>query len=116
MNKAQEIFTASPGLVLASFDYSQIELRILAHFSQEPKLLTAFQEGQDIHTVTASEIFNKAPENVTKSERAVAKTINFGIIYGQTPHGLARSLKISQSEAQQFIRAYFAKYPRVRDF
>ncbi len=107
---------ASPGYLFLAADYSQIELRILAHLSQDAGLLKAFSEGQDIHRVTAANVFHVSLEAVTSSQRAAAKTINFGIIYGMSPFGLAKELGISQQEAIDFIERYFAQYPGVRVF
>jgi len=102
--------------VLLSADYSQIELRILAHLSEDPNLIEAFLEGQDIHTATASRVFNVSAEAVTPEMRRLAKAVNFGLIYGQREYGLARELGISQEEAKKFIEAYFATYSRVKEF
>lgn len=99
-----------------SCDYSQIELRILAHLSEDPNLLKAFENGEDIHTFTASEIFHVALSEVTKEMRYHAKAVNFGILYGQQAFGLARELKIGIPEASSFIDAYFKRYPNVQDF
>src|SRR5690242_13880390 len=103
-------FVASPGHTLLSADYSQIELRILAHFSKDPVLVEAFRNGQDIHARTAEEVFRVGPMAQNAEHRRAAKAINFGIIYGQTPFGLAAQLGIDQKEAAQFIAAYFARY------
>jgi DNA polymerase-1 len=99
---------------LLSADYSQIELRLLAHFSEDPHLVQAFKDGEDIHTATASLVFGLPIEKVTKEQRYRAKTVNFGVIYGQSPFGLAQQLKIPQGEAVQFIQLYFARYGKVR--
>jgi DNA polymerase-1 len=109
-------FVAGPGNTLLSADYSQIELRILAHFSQDPVLLEAFRSGQDIHARTAEEVFGVGPLMQTAEHRRAAKAINFGIIYGQTPFGLAAQLSIDQKEAAQFIAAYFARYRGVKEY
>ncbi len=109
-------FVAEPGQVLLSADYSQIELRILAHFSDDPVLIEAFREGQDIHSRTAQEVFGVGPLAQTPEHRRVAKVINFGIIYGLSPFGLARQLGIEQKEAAQFIAAYFARYRGVKEY
>ena len=109
-------FVPAAGRVLLSADYSQIELRILAHLSKDPELLRAFQEGADIHVRTASQVFGVAESQVTPEQRARTKAINFGIIYGQSGFGLARTLGISQAEARAQIDAYFARYPGVRAF
>ncbi len=103
------------GLLLAA-DYSQIELRILAHLSEDEALVEAFRQGQDIHRVTAAEIFHVEPQQVTPDQRGVAKTINFGILYGMSAFGLARELEVDQAEAGRFIDRTFARYPRVREY
>lgn len=104
------------GWSLLSADYSQIELRLLAHFSEDPHLLEAFNSGEDIHTATAALVFGMTIEKVTKEQRYRAKTVNFGVIYGQSPFGLSQQLKIPQSEASQFIQLYFARYGKVKQF
>lgn len=104
------------GWSLLSADYSQIELRLLAHFSEDPHLLEAFNSGEDIHTATASLVFGMPIDKVTKEQRYRAKTVNFGVIYGQSPFGLSQQLKIPQSEASQFIQLYFARYGKVKQF
>jgi DNA polymerase I len=109
-------FVASPGHTLLSADYSQIELRILAHFSKDPVLTEAFRTGQDIHARTAEEVFRVGPMAQNAEHRRAAKAINFGIIYGQTPFGLAAQLGIDQKEAAQFIAAYFARYRGVKEY
>ncbi len=109
-------FVPAEGRVLLSADYSQIELRIMAHLSQDPELVKAFREGADIHVRTASQVFGTPEAEVTPEQRARTKAINFGIIYGQSGFGLARTLGISQSEAREQIEAYFARYPGVRSF
>jgi DNA polymerase-1 len=109
-------FVAEPGHRLLSADYSQIELRILAHVSGEPKLREAFARGDDIHTATAAEVLGKDPATLTKDERNVAKMINFGIIYGISAFGLSENLEISREEAQAYIDTYLARFPLVQDF
>ncbi len=109
-------FVAAPGCVLLSADYSQIELRILAHLSRDPVLCAAFQAGRDIHTETAARVFGVAPEAVTSEQRRQAKAINFGIIYGMGPHGLATSLEIPHAEAERIIDQYYQRYPAIRDY
>jgi DNA polymerase-1 len=109
-------FVAEPGYRLLSADYSQIELRILAHVSGEPKLREAFERGEDIHTATAAEVLGKDPATLTKNERAIAKMINFGIIYGISAFGLSENLEIPREEAQAYIDAYLARFPHVQDF
>ena len=109
-------FVASSGNTLLSADYSQIELRILAHFSEDPVLVEAFRKGQDIHSRTAEEVFGVGPMAQNAEHRRAAKAINFGIIYGQTPFGLAAQLGIDQKEAAKFIAAYFARYRGVKQY
>lgn len=104
------------GWLFLGADYSQIELRLLAHLSQDPELLHAFQEGQDIHAYTASRVFGVALHEVTSAMRAQAKTVNFGILYGQGAYGLSRQLHIPLHEASHFIETYFARYRKVRAY
>lgn len=109
-------FVAPPGAVLLSADYSQIDLRVLAHYSQDAELLAAFRSGADIHRETAAEIFGVMPELVTGEMRRVAKSINFGIVYGMSSFGLARQLEVGRREAQGFIDRYFTHFPGIRAF
>ncbi|HEU0246261.1 MAG TPA: DNA polymerase I, partial [Gaiellaceae bacterium] len=109
-------FVAEPGHRLLSADYSQIELRILAHVSGEPRLREAFQRGEDIHTATAAEVLGKDPATLTKDERNVAKMINFGIVYGISAFGLSENLDIPKEQAQAYIDAYLARFPLVQAF
>jgi DNA polymerase-1 len=109
-------FTAEPGWTLFSADYSQIELRILAHFSEDPVLVEAFRTGQDIHSRTAQEVFGVGPMAQTAEHRRAAKIINFGIIYGLSAFGLSQQLGITQKEAAQFITAYFERYRGVKEY
>ena len=109
-------FTVEPGHVLLAADYSQIELRLLAHFSKDPLLVEAYRRGDDIHTLTASQVFGVPPLMVTADHRRQAKVVNFGIVYGLSAFGLSQNLGIEPSEAKQFISAYFEKYKGVRDF
>src|SRR6476660_8104003 len=109
-------FIAEPGNKLLSADYSQIELRILAHVSGEPKLREAFARGEDIHTATAVEVLGVEPAELTSAQRSVAKMINFGIVYGISSFGLSENLEIPREEAQQYIDAYLARFPHVQDF
>ena len=109
-------FVADEGCRLISADYSQIELRILAHVSGEPKLKAAFAAGEDIHTATAAEVLGKDPATLTRGERDVAKMINFGIVYGISAFGLSENLRISREDAQRYIDAYLARFPHVQDF
>ena len=109
-------FTVEPGHVLLAADYSQIELRLLAHFSKDPLLVEAYRRGDDIHTLTASQVFGVPPLMVTADHRRQAKVVNFGIVYGLSAFGLSQNLGIEPSEAKQFISAYFEKYKGVRAF
>jgi DNA polymerase I len=109
-------FIAEPGHVLLTADYSQIELRLLAHFSGDTLLVEAFRRGDDIHTLTAAQVFGMPPLMVTADHRRQAKVVNFGIVYGLSPFGLSQSLGIETSEAKQFITNYFEKYKGVRAF
>ena len=109
-------FVAPSGRKLVACDYSQIELRIMAHLSEDPALLRAFAEGADIHRATAAEVFGKAIGDVTTNERRAAKAINFGLIYGMGAFGLAKQLGIGRGEAQDYIALYFNRYPGVRDY
>jgi len=109
-------FTSAPGTQLLSADYSQIELRLLAHFSGDPLLLKAYAENIDIHTMTASEVFGVPIENMDKETRGRAKAVNFGIVYGISPFGLAAQLGIPQQEARAYIDRYFARYQGVGAF
>ena len=99
-----------------SADYSQIELRLMAHFSQDPLLLDAYRTGKDIHTLTAAEVFGVDPETMDKETRARAKAVNFGIVYGISPFGLAAQLGIDQKVAKEYIERYFERYRGVRQF
>ena len=109
-------FIASPGNVILSADYSQIELRLMAHFSQDPLLVHAYQNDIDIHTLTAAEVFGVDPATMSKETRARAKAVNFGIVYGISPFGLAANLGIDQKEARTYIETYFDRYKGVRTF
>ena len=113
--RIRRAFVAEPGHVLMSADYSQIELRLLAHLAEVPALREAFEQGQDIHARTAADIFHLAPDAVDKEARRRAKTINFGIIYGMSAFGLAGRLGIPPGEARGIIDAYFGQYPGIRD-
>ncbi|MEK6624788.1 MAG: DNA polymerase I, partial [Bdellovibrionota bacterium] len=114
--KIRKAFVAAPGTVLLSADYSQVELRILAHFSQDPTMLKAFQSGLDIHTQTASEIMEVPLEKVSKSERNMAKTVNFGLMYGQSSFGLAATLSITRGQARDYITKYFNRFGQVKSY
>ncbi|WP_263359410.1 DNA polymerase I [Acidicapsa ligni] len=109
-------FVAAPGFRLLSADYSQIELRLMAHFSEDPLLTDAYKTDRDIHTLTASEVFGVPPEQMDKQTRARAKAVNFGIVYGISAFGLAAQLGISQSEARTYIERYFERYAGVKKF
>jgi DNA polymerase I len=109
-------FVAESGYRLLSADYSQIELRILAHVSGEPKLREAFARGDDIHTATAVEVLGKDPAQLTSGDRSIAKMINFGIVYGISAFGLSENLEIPREQAQEYIDAYLARFPLVQDF
>jgi DNA polymerase-1 len=114
--RIRRAFVAAPGHLLVSADYSQIELRLLAHFSEDPVLIEAFRKGQDIHTRTAMEVFGVDADAVDEDMRRMAKTVNFGIIYGLSPFGLAQRLRISNESARAYIDGYFARYPRVKQY
>lgn len=114
--KIREAFIAAPGHVLMSADYSQIELRLLAHVGKIDSLRQAFLDGLDIHAVTASEVFGIPLEGMDPMERRKAKAINFGIIYGISAFGLARNIRVPQGEAKAFIEAYFERYPGIKDY
>src|SRR5436309_1725259 len=109
-------FVAEQGARLISADYSQIELRILAHVSGEPKLREAFARGEDIHTATAAEVLGVDPAKLTSAQRSIAKMINFGIVYGISAFGLSENLEIPREQAQEYIDAYLARFPLVQDF
>ncbi len=114
--KIRRAFVASPGNELVAADYSQIELRILAHMSGDRELCASFLKDEDVHRRTASEIFSVRPDAVTDAQRGIAKAINFGLMYGKTPFGLAQELGISRREAQETIDRYFARYSGVKTF
>lgn len=114
--RIRQAFIAEPGYYLLAADYSQIELRIMAHLSGDEGLIQAFKEGKDIHAATAAEIFGGDPEHIDREHRRNAKAINFGLIYGMSAFGLARQLGISRQEAAGYIDTYFARYPKVRDY
>jgi DNA polymerase-1 len=114
--RIREAFIAPKGSVIVSADYSQIELRIMAHLSQDTGMLNAFANNEDIHRATAAEIFGVDRENVDNEQRRYAKVINFGLIYGMSAFGLAQNLNIERSAAQSYIERYFARYPGVREY
>ena len=114
--KIRGAFVPEPGWWFVSADYSQVELRIVAHLSEDPGLIEAFLAGEDIHRRTAAEVLGLPLESVTPDQRDRAKAVNFGIVYGQTPFGLAQALGISNEEAADFIARYFARYPGVQRY
>jgi DNA polymerase-1 len=114
--RIRQAFIAAPGYRIMSADYSQIELRIMAHLSGDPGLIHAFANNMDVHRATAAEVFGVQPELVTDDMRRAAKAINFGLIYGMSAFGLARQLRIERVAAQEYVERYFARYPGVRDF
>lgn len=109
-------FIASPGYVLVSFDYSQQELRVLAHLADEKALIQAFEINQDVHTLTASKLFNVSYADVSQQQRTIGKTINFGIIYGMGSFGMNIGLRIPQKDAELFIQQFYASYPNIRTY
>ncbi len=114
--RIRQAFIAPPGCVIISADYSQIELRILAHLSGDQRLVTAFHQEIDIHRATAAEIFGANPDQVTPEQRRHAKAVNFGLIYGMSAFGLGRQLGIERGAAQDYINLYFSRYPEVKNF
>ncbi len=114
--RIREAFIAPSGYQLIAADYSQIELRIMAHLSQDSGLLTAFEQGLDVHKATAAEVFSVATEEVNSDQRRAAKAINFGLIYGMSAFGLAKQLEVTRGEAQDYIDLYFARYPGVKKY
>ena len=114
--RVREAFVAAPGHVIASADYSQIELRIMAHLSEDEALIRAFREGMDVHRATAAEVFGVTPEGVSSEQRRYAKVINFGLIYGMSSYGLAKNLGIDNTAAKNYIDRYFQRYPGVKTY
>jgi DNA polymerase-1 len=114
--QVRQAFVAAPSCVLVSADYSQVELRILAHLSQDDRLLMAFREDKDIHAATAAEVFGVPITEVTPDKRRVAKVVNFGILYGMSGYGLEQATELSREQASQFIAAYFQRYPGVKSY
>ena len=114
--RVREAFVAPDGFVIASADYSQIELRIMAHISEDEALVKAFTDGMDVHRATAAEVFGITPEEVSSEQRRYAKVINFGLIYGMSAYGLARSLSIDNTAAKNYIERYFQRYPGVKRY
>jgi len=115
-SKIRKAIIAPPGAYLLSADYSQIDLRVLAHLSQDPDLITAFAQDEDIHATTASKIFGIPTGEVTPDMRRNAKTVNFGVVYGMSDYGLEQATNLSRQEAAQFIALYFEKYPKVKEY
>ena len=115
-SQIRECFVPRDGWLMLSADYSQVELRLMAHFSQDPNLLKAFEQGLDIHSYTASLITGLPLDSINHELRRLAKTVNFGIMYGLGPHGLSQQLKITHEEAAAFIDNYFQRYPKVKDY
>jgi len=115
-NKIRKAIIAPPGTYLLSADYSQIDLRVLAQLSQDPGLIAAFAEDEDIHATTASKLFGIPRDEVTLEMRRNAKTVNFGVVYGMSDYGLEQATNLSREEASQFITLYFEKYPRVKEY
>jgi DNA polymerase-1 len=114
--RIRQAFVAPKGYKLIAADYSQIELRIMAHLSQDKGLLTAFSKGEDVHKATAAEVFDVSVDDVTNDQRRKAKAINFGLIYGMSAFGLAKQIKVARHEAQQYIERYFERYPGVLSY
>lgn len=114
--KIKSCFKAAKGKTFLSFDYSQQELRVLAHLTQEPGLISAFQAKQDVHRTTASQLFGVAYDDVTKEQRMISKTINFGVIYGMSAFGMSSQLHIPVEDAQAFITAFYKTYPNIRKY
>jgi len=114
--RIRQAFIAPTKSVILAADYSQIELRIMAHLSQDKRLIAAFENGEDVHSATAAEVFDAAPELVSKEQRRAAKAINFGLIYGMSAFGLAKQLGISRHQAQSYVDLYFERYPGVRNY
>jgi DNA polymerase-1 len=114
--KIRRAFIAAPGYELLSLDYSQIDLRVLAHFSQDAGLQESFRRQEDIHSSVAAQIFGKKLEEVTPDDRRVAKVVNFGIVYGMSAHGLAQTLRLERHQAKEYIDRYFAKHPAVKKY
>jgi len=114
--RVREAFIAAPGHLIASADYSQIELRIMAHLSEDAALIRAFNEGLDVHRATAAEVFGVAPDQVSSEQRRYAKVINFGLIYGMSSYGLAKNLGIDNTAAKNYIERYFQRYPGVKQY
>ena len=112
----RKVFIPKDGFIFLDADYSQIELRVLAHMSGDEKLIQAYQEAQDIHRITASQVFHIPFDEVTPLQRRNAKAVNFGIVYGISSFGLSQDLSISRKEAAQYIESYFQTYPKIKGF
>ena len=112
----RKVFIPKKGCQFIDADYSQIELRVLAHLSGDEKLIAAFNNGNDIHRITASEVFHVPFEDVTSLQRRNAKAVNFGIIYGISAFGLSKDLSISRKEANDYIEKYFETYPKIKEY
>jgi DNA polymerase-1 len=110
------MFTAAPGFVLVDADYSQIELRLLAHMSGDSAMIAAFRDGVDVHTVTAAQVFGVSQEEVTPDMRRAAKAVNFGIVYGISPFSLSEDIHVSVAEAKEYMERYFSHYSGVRAY
>ena len=115
-SRIRQVFIPKPGFVFLDSDYSQIELRILAHMSEDENLIAAYNSDEDIHRITASQVFNTPLNEVTKAQRSNAKAVNFGIVYGISSFGLSQDLSISKKEAAKYIEKYFETYPKVHEF
>ncbi|MGH8213358.1 MAG: DNA polymerase, partial [Rhodanobacteraceae bacterium] len=114
--RIRQAFIAPAGLRVLAADYSQIELRIMAHFSGDETLIRAFKDGADVHRATAAEVFGVTPDQVDANQRRAAKVVNFGLMYGMSAHGLSRALGIGRLEAGEYIARYFERFPGVRAF
>src|SRR5690606_3947417 len=114
--KIRKVFIPEEGYVFLDADYSQIELRVLAHLSGDEQLIKAYKEAKDIHRITASEVFHTPFDEVTPLQRSNAKAVNFGIIYGISSFGLGQDLNISRKEAERFIDKYFETYPKIKEY
>ena len=114
--RVREAFISGKGSSLLAADYSQIELRVLAHFSRDPALMKAFENGEDIHSATSSLVYDVPIDKVDSDMRRIAKVLNFGVIYGLSPHGIARQTNLSQADGKKFIDIYFNKYPGIQEY
>ncbi len=114
--QVRQAFVAPPGRVLLGCDYSQVELRLLAHFSQDPEMLAAFRRDEDVHATTAAAVFGVPLEQVTYEQRSMAKAINFGLMYGMGGYGLSSRTDLSVAEAREFIDVYFKRFSRVKEY